>query len=65
MSEKPAKAVRLRGRNASTIIKAAKDAGAASVTFSDGTVVSLVRAAPPGADRSGTEVDRWFEANAS
>ena len=46
MSEKPVKAVRHRSRNTATIIKAAKDAGATSVTFPDGTVVSLVPLAP-------------------
>jgi hypothetical protein len=55
---------RTRPRNTATIIKAAKAAGATSVTFPDGTVVSLVPLAPS-ADRSATEVDRWFEANAN
>jgi hypothetical protein len=62
VSEKPAKAVRVRSRNTATIIKAAKDAGATSVTFPDGTVVTPPA---PSADRSATDVDRWFEANAN
>jgi hypothetical protein len=56
---------RQRPRNAMSIVKAAKTVGATSVTFPDGTVVSLVLAAAPSADGSATEVDRWFEANAS
>jgi hypothetical protein len=67
VSEKAAtskSAGRPRSRNTAAIIKAAKDAGATSVTFPDGTVVSLTPPAPS-ADRSATEVDRWFEANAS
>jgi hypothetical protein len=52
-----------RPRNTATIIKAAKEAGCASVMFPDGTVVTITSA--PTVDRSATEVDRWFEANAS
>jgi hypothetical protein len=31
----------------------------------DGTVVTIASAAAPTIDNSATEVDRWFEANAS
>jgi hypothetical protein len=55
---------RPRSRSTATIIKAAKEAGATSVTFPDGTIVSLTPLAPS-ADHSATEVDRWFEANAN
>ena len=50
MSEKAATskpASRPRSRNTATIIRAAKDAGAASVTFSDGTIVQLTPASSP------------------
>jgi hypothetical protein len=39
-----------RRPNTSTIIKAAKDAGATSVTFPDGTIVSLTPAATKAVD---------------
>lgn len=68
MSEKSAvskPAGRPRPRNTATIIKAAKAAGCASVTFPDGTIVSITPASAPTVDRSATEVDRWFETNAS
>jgi hypothetical protein len=55
---------RPRGRSTASIIRAAKAAGAASVTFPDGTVVTIASAAAPTIDNSATEVDRWFEANA-
>jgi hypothetical protein len=65
VTEEASKPVRRRNRPraALTIIKAAKECGATSVTFPDGTIVSLTPTS--NADRSATEVDRWFEANAS
>ena len=38
---------RPRSRSTATIIKAAKEAGATSVTFPDGTIVSLTPASSP------------------
>jgi hypothetical protein len=47
VSEKVTPKSRHRRPNTATIIKAAKDAGATSVTFPDGTVVSLTPTALP------------------
>jgi hypothetical protein len=62
VKESPAKSVRSRprGRSTASVIKAAKLAGAASVTFPDGTVVTLAPDQAPVADNPATEVDRWF-----
>jgi hypothetical protein len=46
VTEKVKSADRHRRPNTATIIKAAKAAGATSVTFPDGTIVSLVPSAP-------------------
>jgi len=56
MSEPADKPRRRRAPSAATIIKAAKAAGAASVTFPDGTVVTM--ALEPALVISGT-TDEW------
>jgi hypothetical protein len=47
VSEKVTPQSRHRRPNTATIIKAAKDAGATSVTFPDGTIVNLTPAQAP------------------
>ena len=54
-----------RGRSTATIIKAAKAAGAESVTFPDGTVVKLAAVAPPAVpDDNEAERQRWSNVEA-
>jgi hypothetical protein len=66
VSEKVASKSRHRRPNTVTIIKAAKAAGAASVTFPDGTFVTLAPAQAPSPNKAmdvaPLGVDEWGDA---
>jgi hypothetical protein len=59
---------RPRGRSTASIIKAAKAAGAAAVTFPDGTTVTITHdpaSVTDGANGAMNDVERWYKDHAS